>query len=91
MSNLWAETYEYAAAVTKSDTLADPKGPFAGLLVDTAGILKLTPLNGPDAGGSITLNVVAGEYVRFPVQRVWSGTTTAVVFGLVAAIINQGK
>lgn len=91
MSTLWADTYEYPVAVTKSDTVADPAGPFAGLLVDTGGALKLTPVNGPNAGISITINVVAGQYVRFPVQRVWSSTTAAIVFGLVSAIVAQGK
>jgi hypothetical protein len=91
-SNLFATTYDYPVAVTKSDTAQDPAGPFAGLLVDTAGILKMTPLGGPDATTSITINVVAGQYIRFPVRNVWSGTTTAVVFGLVGtSIVPQGK
>jgi hypothetical protein len=90
-SSLWATTYDYPVAVTKSDTVADPKGPFAGLLVDTGGVLKLTPVGGPLAGSSLTINVVAGQYIRFPVQRVWNtGTTTTVVFGLVSGIQQQG-
>ena len=90
MSSLWAETYDYAVAVTKSDTAADPQGPFAGLLVDTGGVLKCTPLNGPNQGSSITINVVAGQYIRFPIQRVWNSTTTGVYFGLCSAIVSQG-
>ena len=90
MANLWSTTYDWPASVTKSDAVADPAGPFAGLLVDTAGVLKLTPAGGPYAKTSLTINVVAGQYIRFPVQRVWIGTTTAVVFGLVGAIVKQG-
>mgnify|MGYP001608707515 CR=1 FL=1 len=90
MSNPWATTYDWPVAVTKSDTADDPAGAFAGLLVDTAGILKITPYGGPNAGSSVTINVVAGEYIRFPVKRVWSSTTTAVVFGLVSSIVRQG-
>jgi hypothetical protein len=90
MSNLWASTYDYPASVTKSDTVADPAGPFAGLLVDTGGVLKFTPWTGPLAGSSMTINVVAGQYICFPVQRVWNGTTTAVVVGLVSGIQEQG-
>jgi len=89
-SLLWATTYDFPVAVTKSDTVDDPAGPFAGLLVDTGGILKITPRNGPDSTSSLTINVVAGQYIRFPVKRVWSSTTTAVVFGLNSVITQKG-
>lgn len=82
MSTVQSSTYDWPTAITKSDTVADPAGPFTGLYVDTGGVLKITPLNGPLAKTSLTINVVAGGYVCFPVQRVWNGTTTAVVFGL---------
>lgn len=91
MSNLWASTYDWPASVTKSDTVNDPAGPFSGLLVDTGGILRVTPTGGPLATSSITINVVAGGYICFPVSRVWSSTTTAVVVGLVSSIKAQGS
>jgi hypothetical protein len=90
VSDLHATVFDWPATPTKSDTDADPNGPFSSLLVDTGGILKLTPYGGPLAGSSLTLNVVAGEVVPFPVTRVWTSVTTAVVVGLVGAIVRQG-
>ena len=89
MSNLWADTYDWAVAVTKSDTVDDPAGPFAGLYVSAAGTLIIHNLNGPQAANPITITVVAGQYVRWPVKRV-GASTGATVFGLVSAIVRQG-
>lgn len=90
MSSVQATTYDYPVPVTKSDTAADPAGPFTGLYIDTGGILKFTPYMGPQANGSLTMNVTAGQYVFWPVSRVWNTTTTAVVWGLISPIIKQG-
>ena len=82
--------FDYPVAVTKSDATDDPAGTFSALLVDTGGVLKITPYGGPDASSSITINVLAGQYILFPVKRVWSTTTTALVFGLVSPVVRQG-
>jgi hypothetical protein len=89
MSNLWAETYDYPTSVTLSNTADDPAGPFAGLLVNAAGNLVVWPVNGPLASGGVTIAVVAGEYIRFPVKRIGTGSPS--VLGLVSAIQYQGK
>ena len=92
MSNIGARTYSYPVAVTKSDSTNDPAGPFAGLLVTVAGNVVVFPLNGPGGGGttSMTLAVIAGQELHFPVCRVGSTSTTATVFGLVDSIVQQG-
>lgn len=90
MSTVAAIVFDYAVAVTPSDTVNDPAGPFTALLVDTAGTIKVTLYGG--TGAAITLKVIAGQVVPFPVRRVWStGTVTAVVFGLVSALVKQGS
>lgn len=87
MSTLWAETYDYPVAVTKSDTADDPKGEFAGLLTTAAGNL-IVWTRGPAASQPITIPVVAGEYIRFPVKRV--GASSSDCLGLVSGIVRQG-
>jgi hypothetical protein len=91
MSNLWATTYDYAVAVTKSDSTDDPAGPFSGLYVSVSGNVVLYCRNGPQSAQPITVAVVAGDYIRWPVRRVGSTSTTATVFGLVSSIIAQGS
>ena len=86
MSGLWATTYDYPVAVTPSNTVDDPAGPFAGLLSTAAGTITLWPLNGPQ--GSIAVPVLAGQYIRFPVSRVGIGSSAC--FGLVSSIVRQG-
>jgi hypothetical protein len=78
VSNILAQTYDGAADVTKSDTVADPAGPFAGLLVSVAGTLKLTTVR----GYTVAFTVVAGQEVHIATQRVWSTGTSATVIGL---------
>lgn len=80
MSNILATTYDDAVAVTKSDTVDDPAGPFAGLLVSVAGTLKVTTVRNT----TIAFVVVAGQTVPFPVARVWSTGSASTVFGLIA-------
>ena len=89
MSNAWASTYDYPVAVTKSDTTDDPAGPFAGLYVSASGNIEIWNRNGPAT--PITIAVVAGQYVRWPVKRVGSTNTTATVFGLISSIVAQGS
>jgi hypothetical protein len=89
MSDLWAETYDYAVAVTKSDTVDDPAGPFAGLYVSAAGTVVYDGLSGPQASNPVTITAVAGGYIRWPIRRI-RAATTATVFGLVGGIVKQG-
>lgn len=88
MSNAWAVTYDYAVAVTKSDTVNDPAGPFAGLLATAAGTAIVWMLNGPSGSNPVSIPVVAGQYLHFPVKRV--GASSSNVVGLVSAIVRQG-
>lgn len=86
------EAYDYVAAVTASDTVSDPAGPFAGLLVTKTGNLTIAPATGPLAGSTITITgAPVGMYIRFPVKRVNSTNLTAEVVGLVqSAVVSQG-
>jgi hypothetical protein len=71
-SDIKAVTYEQAFAVTQSDTVADPSGPFAGLFTAAGGTIKITTINGQ----TVTLNsVAAGIILPIAIQRVWSTTT----------------
>jgi hypothetical protein len=80
MSNILARTYDAAIPVTKSDTAADPQGPFAGILVAIAGTLKFTDLHGNDVTFSASL--AAGTEIHVACSRVWNTGTGATVFGL---------
>ena len=78
-SNAPAYTLE---AVTESDTDADPNGPFRGIMVLTAGTVKITTQGGDDvafADGEIATGII--HPIR--VTRVWSTGTTATVLGAV--------
>lgn len=86
MSAILSELYDDAATVTTSDTVADPNGPFAALLVSAAGTLKITTIR----GGTVALVVVAGQYVRITTQRVWTTGTAATVIGLYASPYKKG-
>lgn len=79
MSNILASTYEAALAVTKSDTVADPAGPFAGLFVAVAGVVKFT-----DQQGNVvtTGSLAAGTVIPVVTSFVWSSVTAATVYGL---------
>lgn len=70
-------------AVTKSDSTADPGGPFRGILVGVAGIVKLTT----NAGTAVTLPsgaLAAGVIHPIRFTRVWNSTTTATdIYGIV--------
>ena len=91
MANLWSRTYDYCVPVTKSDSTDDPNGPFAGLLVSVAGNVVVYPRNGPTAQYPITIAVIAGQELHFPVRRVASTNTTATVFGLTSGICQPGS
>ncbi len=68
-------------AVTQSDTVADPGGPFRGLLLTVAGTIRLQMANG-------TVNLLSGTLapgvihpVRFTRIHV-TGTTATGIFGV---------
>lgn len=89
MSTLQAITYDYAVAVTKSDTVNDPAGPFAGLLATAAGTAIVWMYGGPQSANPVSIPVVAGQYLHFPVKRV--GASSSNVMGLVCSgIVSPG-
>ena len=88
MSGLWDTTYDYPVPVAQSDTTDDPSGPFAGLLTTAAGTLIVWPNAGPQGSLPISILVLAGQYIRFPVRRVGASSSTCV--GLVSGIVRQG-
>jgi hypothetical protein len=91
VSSLWASSYDWPATVTPSDTVDDPAGPFAGVLITAAGTLWVYPRGGPQYTSGIAVPVVAGEYLRFPIRRIGvTGTSGATCVGLVGAIVKQG-
>lgn len=82
MADIRSTVYEDALAVTPSDAVKDPAGPFAALLVTAAGTLKFTTLG----GSTVTLasSVVVNSIIPVVTSRVWSTGTTATVVGLIA-------
>lgn len=61
-------------AVTKSDTVADPLGPFEGINVDVTGAVKMTLMDGSTAALTLPIGPFWAK-----IQRVWSTGTTATV------------
>jgi hypothetical protein len=82
MSNILSITYDDAIAITASDSVDDPSGPFAAFHTGTGGTIKVTTIK----GNSVALtNLPAGIVYTLAIKRVWSSTTTATgVFGMVA-------
>ena len=80
MSSILAVTYDGAVAVTPSGTTNDPAGPFAGLLVTTAGTLSFVDVR----GNTIVMTMpVVGQIIPIACKRVNTGNA-AVVLGLYA-------
>ena len=86
MSDINAVTYYGSAAVTKSDTLADPAGPFAGLLMTAVGTLKVTLVDGSTL--TFGTETIINKIFPYAVSRVWSTGTGATVVGLYALPIK---
>ncbi len=74
MSSINAITYDGGAAVTTSDTTADPAGPFAGIFTGAGGTIKLTAISGEVL---TFLSLPAGVILPVATQRVWTSTTSA--------------
>ena len=71
-----------AVAVTMSDSVDDPNGPFAGLFVPASSTVKATLVT----GDTVTFSAVSG-FVGIPVARVWT-TGTTVSSGVILGIIS---
>jgi hypothetical protein len=82
VSSILAITYDSGAAITASDTTADPAGPFAGIFTGSGGTIKLTTIRGQ----TLTfVSLPAGVILPVATQRVWSTTTAATsVLGMLA-------
>ncbi len=88
MSNILAITYEACLTVTASDTIDDPQGPFAGLLVTATG--NVTFLDA--LGNATTLTAVAANtIINIVARRVNSTGLTATVRGLRAMPYKASK
>jgi len=65
---------EYNAfAVTASDTVDDPNGPFTELVVGVGGTLTVVTLG----GSTVSYTVVAGQRIQLRIRRVKSTGTSA--------------
>jgi hypothetical protein len=82
MSDIKSITYEGASAVTASDTVNDPRGPFAAVFTGAGGTIKLTTLRNE----AVTfVSLPAGVILPVATLRVWaSGTTATGVLGMIA-------
>jgi hypothetical protein len=70
-------------AITASDTVSDPNGPFRGIIITVAGAVKITTPDGSDVVLPSGLLAVSTVY-PIHVMRVWStGTTATGIYGLV--------
>jgi hypothetical protein len=66
--------YDGAKAITKSDTVNDPAGPFAAFYTGEGGDIKVTTINGDDITFKST---PAGVIVPIPIRRIWNSVTAA--------------
>jgi hypothetical protein len=82
MASILSQTYDDVVAVTPSDTVPDPAGPFSGLMVTAAGALKIHT-----ARGSVTTfaGTSVGQQIFVPIDRVYLTGTSATVVGLVSS------
>jgi hypothetical protein len=81
MSDIAASAYDGAVAVTPSDTLNDPGGPFAGLYTGSGGNIKITD---PVGNSTVLAGTAAGVVLPIRCVRVWStGTAATGVVGLI--------
>jgi hypothetical protein len=83
MSDLGAVSYASGAAVTPSDSVADPAGPFIGFYTGVPGSspsIKVQTI----AGDSVVFaSPAAGIVIPLAITRVWStGTTNTGIIGL---------
>lgn len=91
MSDIFAITYDRAAAATQADgtapSAADPAGPFAGIMnTGTSAACKITTKRGQ----AVTIWMVQGLIYPIETQNVWStgGLSTVIGFGCPAVKSN---
>ena len=83
MSDILSVTYSYSIPVTQSDATPDPNGPFAGFIVQAAGLVKYTN----PQGKTDIIQANAGVIYPIQTQRIWStGTTAGSASGLIASL-----
>ncbi len=82
MSDIGAQTFMGARAVTQSDTTADPAGPFVSLQATTsAGLAQVST----GLGDQVTIYLPLGVPINLNVTRVWQSVTAATgIVGFVA-------
>lgn len=81
MSSILAQTYEGSVAITASDTVDDPNGPFAGLLVTATATFTFLDTRGQ----TVTLTAVgANTFIPIATRRVNSSALSGTVRGLLA-------
>jgi len=73
MRELVSDNAVDAVAVTASDTVADPNGPFHSLYVGASGNITLTTL----MGNTVLLTAVPIGVLKVGCSRVWSSGTAA--------------
>jgi hypothetical protein len=85
-SDIRAVTYDDAVAVTASDTVNDPNGPFSALQATVGGgLIRVTTLRGSTA----VVYLVLGEILTLAVTRVWvSGAVATGIVGFKAPAVN---
>lgn len=81
-SSIDATVFAGSIPVTKSDTVNDPNGPFAGLYIATAGNISWIDSQGNASGTTGAPLAVSAGHINVRVVRVNSTGTTAVVLGL---------
>ena len=83
MSTILAVTYDSAVAVSASDSVADPAGPFAGFYTGTGGDISVAL---EKTGATVVFASTApGTIVTVPIARVNStGTAATSILGLQA-------
>ena len=77
--SLLGQTYDSAQVVTLSDTVDDPRGLFAALLVVGAGTLQVVLRDGTTV---LFDSVNGGQILPLTVKRIMATNTTARVLGL---------
>jgi hypothetical protein len=72
MSTIGAITYEAAYTPTQSDTVNDPKGPFAAFICGATGDVKITTLGNQNV---VVPQCQVGKIYTIAHKRVWSTGT----------------
>jgi hypothetical protein len=74
MSDILSITYDGAAAVSPSDTVNDPAGPYAAFHTGSGGTIRVLTIAAED---TTLVSIPAGVIYPLAIKRVFSSTTTA--------------